>query len=71
MAAVKHTDLEVLAEGFGADSTLQLGGKALACQRPLWRCVAGGDLPVVAQQLVLAAELQVTHVTGEELNPHM
>lgn len=72
LAAVENTDLEVLAEGFGADSTLQLSAKALIHhQRPMWRCVAGGCLPVVAQQLVLAAELQATHIAGKELNPYM
>lgn len=71
LAAVENTDLEVLAEGFGADSTLRLSAKALTHQRPMWRCVAGSYLPVVAQQLVPAAELQVTHIAGKELNPYV
>lgn len=69
----KHTNLEVLAEGFGAHGTLHVSAGALAAarQRPLWQCVAGGVVPVVAEQLVLAAELQVTHVAAEQLQPNM
>lgn len=64
------TDLEVLAEGLGADGALQFGAEALAAagQRHLWYRVTGGRLAVVAQQFVLAAELRVTHVAGEELH---
>lgn len=70
-AAPQNTDLEVLAERFGAHGTLQLGARALAAagQRRLWNGVTGGGLAVVAQQFVLAAEMQVTHVAGEELHP--
>lgn len=66
------TDLEVLAEGLGAGGTLQLSARDLAwaCQHPLWWGIAGGSLMEVAQQFVVAAELQVTHVAGEELDPH-
>lgn len=67
------TDLEVLAEGFGAHGTLQLGALALAAagQRPLWYGVTGSCLAVVTQQFVLAAELQVAHLTGEELHANV
>lgn len=68
-----NTNLEVFAEGLGTGSTLQLAARTLAAdgQRTLWRCIAASGLPVVAQQFFLAAELQVTHVTGEQLHPDM
>ena len=65
------THLEVLAEGLGAHRTLQLQSLAAVGQRHLRYGVSGGCLAVVAQQFVLAAELQVTHVAGEELHPHV
>lgn len=67
------TDLEVLAEGFGAHGTLQLGALTLAAvgQRPLRQRVARSCLTVVTQQFVLATELQVAHLTGEELHAHV
>lgn len=74
------THLEVFAEGFGADSTLQLRAAAqtaaAAAAAAVDECglrnsVTRGGLVVVTQQFVLAAELQVAHVTGEELHPHM
>lgn len=40
-------------------------------QRPLWDGVTGCCLAVVPQQFLLTAELQVAHVTGEELHSHM
>lgn len=64
------TNLEVLAEGFGAHGALQLCAQALAAadQCPLRYGVAGGCLTVMTQQFVWAAELQVAHVAGEELH---
>ncbi|TNN73343.1 hypothetical protein EYF80_016506 [Liparis tanakae] len=65
------THREVGPEALGAHGALQLGVQVLAAvgQRHLWYGVAGGRLPVVAQQPVLAAELQVAHVAGEQLQP--
>lgn len=67
------TNLEVHAEGFGAHRALQHRALALAAagQRPLWYGVTGGCLTVMTQQFVLAAEVQVTHVAGEELHPNV
>lgn len=67
------TNLEVFAEGFGAHSALQLKAQALAAvgQRAFWYGVTGGRLTVMTLQFALATEVQVTHVTGEELHPNV
>lgn len=66
---LKYLYLEVFVEASGAHDTLQLGAGAQAAT--LWQRVGSGSLAVVTQQLVLAAELQVTHVAGEQLHAHV
>lgn len=65
----KYLYLEVFGEASGAHNTLQLGAGAQAAA--LRQRVGGGGLAVVTQQLVLTAELQVTHVAGKQLHAHV